>query len=132
MAKRNAKKQVTRDEIESSDPVCLRLALLADEADLLLLTQGADYDTDDELSAEYDKRLAYLPVLIAELTDWRVQLVAREESRPDVPIPGLRSSPEDVVTKLRTGAYKRDVESPTPGPSAHEGSPDATDHDESE
>lgn len=107
MAKRNARKQATREEIEGSDPVCRKLANLADEADLLILTQGADYDTDNELAAEYDKRLAYLPVLLDELNDHRVRLVLTEDLKPDT------DTDEDPST-LPAQA----------GPSAHEGSPD--------
>jgi hypothetical protein len=109
MAKRNAKKQATREEIESSDPVCRKLSLLADEADVLVLTQGADFDPDDELGVEYSKRLDYLPVLLAELTEYRILIVAAEERRP------LTDEPK-----------------PPKGPTAHEGSPDAANSTETE
>lgn len=110
MAKRNARKQATRAELEASDPVCRKLALLADEADVLLLTQGADYDTDPT-AREYDTRLEYLPVLLSELTDYRVTLLLAESLKP---------APTD------------EVEEPSQeDPTAHEGSSDA-DTDETE
>jgi len=115
MAKRNAKKQATRAELEAEDPVCRRLALLLDESDLLILTQGADYDTDDELGAEYDKRLAYLPVLLSELMDYRVTCLLAADKKPFVP--GLD---EPVNIRDRKPLSPED-------PTAHEGSTDAAD-----
>lgn len=81
MSKRNAHKQATREDIELSDPVCRKLSDLADDADLLLLTEGADYDGLDDpstLAGQYGQRLTYLPTLLAELMDFRVRLVIHE------------------------------------------------------
>lgn len=109
MAKRNAKKQAARAELQDADPVCAKLARLTDEADLLILTQGADYDTENALAAEYDKRLTYLSVLLDELMEYRVLVLVAEESGTTIQHPDTQPSPED--------------------PTAHEGSPDAADHE---
>jgi hypothetical protein len=112
MAKRNAKKQATREEIESSDPVCRKLADLADEADLLLMTAGADYDNEGATGKAYEQRLAYLPVLIGELVDHRVALVVAEEMNP------LTETDEEAT--------------PEEGPTAQEGTDAADDAETAE
>jgi hypothetical protein len=98
MAKRNARKQASRAELEESDVVCRKLAMLADEADLLMLTQGADYDVDAN-AREYDTRLAYLSVLLSELIDYRVTLLLAESLKPDdvspAESPESENGPED-------------------------------------
>lgn len=114
MAKRNAKKQATRTDVEASDPVCVKLASLAVDVDVLVLTLGADYDSEASAETiEYEKRLQYLPVLIDELIEYRISVVVADENKPEK-------------------EFQRFVESRTPSaedPTTHEGSPNAADHE---
>jgi len=89
MGKRNARKQATREELEATDPVCHRLTLMQDDADMLVLTMGADYESSekpDDTAYQYEERLGYLGVLLSELVDLRTTLLLAETKRPTLDI----------------------------------------------
>lgn len=93
MAKRNAKKQATREDIESEDPVCRELSTLLDRADLLGMTAGSDYEPSEDPQTPargYETRLTYLSTLLEELITFRVDVLLDEATKT---VRGLTSTP---------------------------------------
>lgn len=86
MASRPAKKQAAREEIEFSDPICLELHQLSQRANVLVMTEGYDFETSEDkatTAGKYAQRLNYLPTLLGEMLDLRIKLVVEEENKPE-------------------------------------------------
>lgn len=84
--KRNEKKNQQRIDIEETDPIVGEVDRFAERAGILIMTLGSDYDLPrdkrdvvipDTVEANYEQRVNYLLVLLAEIRTLRIEIVLK-------------------------------------------------------